>query len=334
MRILLTGSAGFIGFHMAARLLADGHEVTGVDGMTDYYDVGLKRVRREILKQSQGYTDHELMLEDAARLSAAAEHAAPQAIVHLAAQAGVRHSLEHPAVYVDSNMVGTFNLLEIARRLGVGHLLFASTSSVYGGAGPGPFLESSLSDHPLSVYAASKKAGEAMTHAYSHLWGVPTTVARFFTVYGPWGRPDMALGRFVEAILGGRPIDLYNRGDMQRDFTYIDDLVEALVRLLALVPERGRPAGPQDSLSPVAPWRVVNIGRGRPIALMDFVSAIERALGRKAQVKLLPMQAGDSPATFASAELLHDLTGYRPSTSLDAGVAAYCAWHTSYYGAG
>jgi UDP-glucuronate 4-epimerase len=331
MRVFVTGTAGFIGFHLARRLLADGHEVTGLDGMTAYYDVNLKRARRDILRAHEAYTDHEVMLEDAERLWAAAEAAAPEAIVHLAAQAGVRYSLENPGAYVQSNLVGTFNVMEAARRLKVGQLLLASTSSVYGADGPVPFVESAAADHPLTLYAASKKACEAMTHSYSHLWGIPTTVARFFTVYGPWGRPDMALGRFVEAILADRPIDLFNAGDMKRDFTYVDDLVEALVRLMAAAPERGRPVGPLDSLSPVAPWRVVNIGRGQPVELMDFVAAIERALGRKARFNLLPMQAGDSPITFASADLLHALTGYRPATPVETGVAAYCDWYRSYH---
>jgi UDP-glucuronate 4-epimerase len=334
MRVFVTGTAGFIGFHMARRLLAEGHDVTGVDGMTDYYDVGLKRARRDILMAHEAYNDHELMLEDADGLGTAAESARPDAIVHLAAQAGVRYSLENPRAYVDSNLVGTFNLMEAARRLGVGQFLLASTSSVYGADEPVPFVETVPADHPLTLYAASKKACEAMTHSYSHLWNIPTTVARFFTVYGPWGRPDMALGKFVEAILADRPIDLFNRGDMQRDFTYVDDLVEGLVRLMAAVPEQGRPVDALDSLSPVAPWRVVNIGRGRPVPLMDFVAAIERALGRTAKLNLLPMQPGDSPTTFASADLLHALTGYRPATPVDVGVAAYCAWYKSYYGQG
>ena len=332
MRVFVTGTAGFIGFHMARRLLAEGHQVTGVDGMTDYYDVGLKRARRDLLMAHEAYADHELMLEDADRLWTAAEAARPDAIVHFAAQAGVRYSLENPRAYVDTNLVGTFNVMEAARRLGVGQLLLASTSSVYGADEAVPFVESAAADHPLTLYAASKKACEAMTHAYSHLWSLPTTVARFFTVYGPWGRPDMALGRFVEAMRADRPIDLFNHGEMDRDFTYIDDLVEALVRLMAVVPERGRPAGVLDSLSPVAPWRVVNIGRGQAVPLMDFVAAIERSLGRTAKLNLLPMQAGDAPTTYASADLLHALTGYRPATPVDVGVAAYCAWYECYYG--
>jgi UDP-glucuronate 4-epimerase len=300
--------------------------------MTDYYDVSLKRARRAILLAHEAYADHEVMLEDANRLMAAAEAAAPEAIVHLAAQAGVRYSLENPGAYVQSNLVGTFNVMEAARRVQVKQLLLASTSSVYGADETVPFLESAPANHPLTLYAASKKAGEAMTHAYSHLWDIPTTAARFFTVYGPWGRPDMALGRFVEAILADRPIELFNYGDMERDFTYIDDLVEGLVRLMAAPPQRGQRVSPLDSLSPVAPWRVVNIGQGSPVNLIDFVGAIERALGRRARFNLLPMQAGDSPITFANSDLLHALTGYRPATPLASGVAAYCEWHKGYYG--
>ncbi len=332
MRILVTGTAGFIGFHLASRLLTDGHQVTGVDGLTDYYDVDLKRARRALLLGRPGYVDHEIMLEDADSFAAAADAARPQVIVHLAAQAGVRYSLENPRAYLDSNLVGAFNVMEAARRHAVSHFVFASTSSVYGLAETTPFVETQPADHPLTFYAATKKAGEAMTHAYSHAWGLPTTVARFFTVYGPWGRPDMALGKFVDGILAGETIDLFNEGDMERDFTYVDDLVEGLTRLMAVVPERGRPASPIDSLSPDAPWRIVNIGRGAPVRLMDFVAAIEAALGRTATINLAPMQLGDPPTTFASAELLETLTGYRPDTPLAEGVAAFCKWRLSYYG--
>jgi UDP-glucuronate 4-epimerase len=333
MRVFVTGSAGFIGYHLAARLLRDGHDVIGVDGMTDYYDVALKRARRDLLRADPRFIDHEIMLQDAEALMAAAEAARPDAIVHLAAQAGVRHSLKFPRAYVEANLVGTFNLMEAARRLGVGHLVFASTSSVYGADTPVPFRETDAADHPLTLYAASKKAGEAMTHSYSHLWNIPTTVVRFFTVYGPWGRPDMALARFVEGILADRPIDVFNHGDMSRDFTYVADLVEALVRLLAVIPQRGCPAaGAPDSLSAVAPWRLVNIGRGQPVRLGDFIAAIETALGRQARINALPLQPGDTKATFASADLLRALTAYRPATPLAEGVAAYCAWYRDYYG--
>lgn len=334
MRILVTGTAGFVGFHLARRLLADGHEVVGIDALTDYYDVTLKRARRDQLLAHPRFRDHVFRLEDAEALQAAAEEAAPHAIVHLAAQAGVRYSLKDPRAYLNANMVGTFNVIEAARRLSVRHLLFASSSSVYGADETVPFVETSPVDRPLTFYAASKKSGEDMTHAYSHLWNLPTTVARFFTVYGPWGRPDMALSLFADAILHGRPVTIYGHGEMERDFTYVDDLVEGLVRLLATPPRRDQPvAGGRDSLSPVAPWRVVNIGRGQPVLLSDFVTAIERALGRRAVRDLQPIQPGESRITFASADLLEALTGFRPSTPLEAGVAAFCEWHTAYYGA-
>jgi UDP-glucuronate 4-epimerase len=334
MRILVTGTAGFIGFHLARRLLVEGHEVVGIDALTDYYDVGLKRARRELLLAYPAFRDHEFRLENSEAVFAAAEAAAPQAIVHLAAQAGVRYSLREPRAYLDSNMVGTFNVMEAARRLSVGHLLFASSSSVYGADETIPFRESSAADRPLTFYAATKKSGEDMTHAYSHLWNLPTTVARFFTVYGPWGRPDMALSLFVEAILKDEAISLHGYGEMERDFTYVDDLVEGLLRLLGKPPERGRPiAGGSDSLSPVAPWRVVNIGRGEPVRLSDFVAAIERTLGRTAIRKLEPIQPGESRVTFASADLLEALTGFRPHTPLAAGVAAFCEWYIAYHAA-
>jgi UDP-glucuronate 4-epimerase len=333
MRILVTGTAGFIGFHLARRLLADGHQVIGVDAVTPYYDVRLKAARNAILGRESGFEDHRLRLEDAEGLLSLAESARPEAIVHLAAQAGVRHSLENPRAYIDTNLVGTFNVMEAARRLEARHLLLASTSSVYGAEADAPFRETGGADHPLSLYAATKKAGEAMTHAYSHLWSLPTTVLRFFTVYGPWGRPDMALARFVDGILHDRPIDVFNHGRHARDFTYVDDLVEAVIRLIATPPERERPvAGAVDSLSPVAPWRVVNIGPGHPTELMAFIAAIERALNRKARLNFLPLQRGDSPATFASADLLRALTGYLPATPLQTGVEAYCAWHKTYHG--
>ena len=333
MRVLVTGTAGFIGYHLARRLLADGHEVVGIDALTDYYDINLKQARRDQLLAHPGFRDHVVRLEDAEAVMSITKHAAPDAIVHLAAQAGVRYSFQDPRAYVDSNLVGAFNLMEAARSVSVDHLLFASTSSVYGADDAIPFVESSNADHPLTFYAATKKAGEGMTHAYSHLWGLPTTVARFFTVYGPWGRPDMALSLFVDAMLKGQPITVYGHGEMERDFTYVDDLVEALVRLLAVPPQRGRPlAGGLDSLSAVAPWRVVNIGRGQPVLLTDFVAAIEKALGRTAVRDLQPIQPGESRVTFANADLLEALTGFRPGTPLEAGVAAFCEWYQQFYG--
>ena len=334
MRVLVTGTAGFIGFHLARRLLDDGHVVTGVDGMTDYYDIGLKEARHALLKQRHNsFHDHVLMLEDMEGLRRIAQEAAPEVVVHLAAQAGVRYSLENPRAYVDSNLTGTFNVMEVTRELGVQHFLLASTSSIYGVNAVMPFVETERTDHQITLYAATKKATELMTHSYSHLWDIPTTAFRFFTVYGPWGRPDMAPLKFIDAIVHDRPIDIYNHGDMARDFTYIDDLVEAVLRLIPVVPEKGKPVGPHDSLSPAAPWRVVNIGLGAPVQLLDFIAEIERALGRKAERNYLPMQPGDVPATFADSTLLQTLTRYRPSTPVAEGVAALVRWYRSHYGA-
>jgi UDP-glucuronate 4-epimerase len=331
MRFLVTGAAGFIGFHLARRLLTDGHVVAGVDGLTPYYDVTLKRGRLAILQNHENFSSHILMLEDMAALSAAARAAKPDVIIHLAAQAGVRYSLENPRAYVDSNLTGTFNVMEMAHELGVRHLLYASTSSVYGANAAIPFRETDRADHPLTLYAATKKAGEEMTHAYAHLWKIPTTAFRFFTVYGPWGRPDMAPYKFVTAARAGQPIDVYGQGQMRRDFTYIDDLIEAVARLVDCTPVEGKAVGPQDSLSPVAPWRVVNIGGGQPVGLLDFIAAFERALGAPIQRNMLPMQKGDVPVTYAAPDLLAALTGYTPATSLDDGVAAFVDWHRGHY---
>ncbi|HEY5106895.1 MAG TPA: NAD-dependent epimerase/dehydratase family protein [Caulobacteraceae bacterium] len=331
MRVLITGTAGFIGFHLARRLLADGCDVTGIDGMTDYYDVRLKKARHAILKAESRFTECLLMLEDMPGLTQAAKAAEPAVIVHLAAQAGVRYSLENPRAYLDSNLTGTFNVLEIAREMHLGHLLIASTSSIYGDNTSMPFRETDRADHPITFYAATKKSTELMSHAYSHLWGVPTTALRFFTVYGPWGRPDMALFKFVEAISEDRPVEVYNHGDMARDFTYVDDIVEAVVRLVRAIPERGRPApGADDSLSPVAPWRAVNVGCGAPVQLTAFIDEIERVMGRKARRELMPMQPGDVVATFADWRLLEALTGYRPSTSIAEGVGAFWSWYQEF----
>jgi UDP-glucuronate 4-epimerase len=330
MRILITGAAGFIGFHLARRLLADGHEVAGVDGMTDYYDPALKAARLAHLSRHKAFTFEQVMLEDSEGLSAAFARTRSEVVVHLAAQAGVRYSLENPRAYVDANLVGTFNLLELARTHRLAHLLYASTSSVYGASPTQPFLETQRADHPLTLYAATKKAGELMSHAHSHLWDIPTTAFRFFTVYGPWGRPDMAPWKFAEAILDDQPIEVFGHGEIWRDFTYVDDLVESMVRLIPVVPAKGAPAGPTDTLSPDAPWRVVNIGRGEPAKLTDLIEAIETSLGRKAQRRLLPMPPGDVPLTFASADLLQALTGYRPSTPLAAGIEAFCEWFVEY----
>lgn len=333
MRILVTGAAGFIGYHLTRRLLADGHSVVGVDGMTAYYDVALKEARLAQLKRDNGFSFEKVMLEDVPALTEAFARAEPEVIVHLAAQAGVRYSLEHPRAYVDANLVGAFNVMELARTLAVSHLLLASTSSVYGASEKRPFAETDRADYPLTLYAASKKAGELISHAQSHLWRIPTTAFRFFTVYGPWGRPDMAPWRFAQAILADEPIDVYGEGEVWRDFTYVDDLVEAVVRLMPHIPTPGEPVGPMDSLSPIAPWRVVNIGAGAPVKLTALIEAIEAALGRKANRRLLPMQPGDVPFTFAGAELLERLTGYRPSTPLADGVAEFCGWLRGYLAA-
>ena len=333
-RVLVTGSAGFIGFHLSRLLLAEGFRVHGYDGITDYYDVALKQRRHAMLLQDPHFSTTEAMLEDQARLDAVADEFAPDVIVHLAAQAGVRYSLENPRSYLDSNIIGTFNVMEVARRLQVRHLLMASTSSVYGANHDMPFVETEKADTQLTIYAATKKANESMAHAYAHLWALPTTVFRFFTVYGPWGRPDLALFKFVDAILADRPIDIYNHGDMYRDFTYVDDLVRGIRLLIDVVPLR--PASRADiakgdSLSPVAPFRIVNIGNSDKVRLLDFIEAIETCLGKTAIRNYMPMQMGDVPATWADASLLQHLTGYRPQTAYRDGIARFVAWFQDYY---
>jgi len=333
MHFLITGSAGFIGFHLAKRLLADGHTVTGIDGLTPYYDVKLKEARHALLAKSNSFTAHIVRLEDEKRIAEIVAAAKPDVVFHLAAQAGVRYSLENPRAYIDSNVIGTFNVLETLRKHPVQHLIFASTSSIYGANRKMPFVETDPADHPLTIYAATKKAGEVMAHNYAHLWSMPVTAVRFFTVYGPWGRPDMALFKFVDAMLKGAPIDIYGEGKMSRDFTFVDDLVEGLVRLAPCVPAASAFGDgiPGDSLSPAAPYRLVNIGRGAPVALLDFIQAIEDVLGTQAKRNLLPMQPGDVPATFANADLLERLTGYRPATDVGQGVRAFVDWYCGYY---
>ena len=334
-RVLITGTAGFIGFHLAKLLLKEGMRVHGFDGMTDYYDVTLKQKRHAMLLQSEGFSATEGMLEDEQKVWAVAKDFQPDVIVHLAAQAGVRYSLENPRAYLDSNVIGTFNVMEAARKLEVQHLLMASTSSVYGANTDMPFCETEKADTQLTIYAATKKANESMAHAYAHLWTLPTTMFRFFTVYGPWGRPDLALFKFVDAILDGRPIDIYNHGDMYRDFTYVDDLVRGIRLLIDTPPER--PETPQDiaaqdSLSPVAPFRVVNIGNSAKVRLLDFVDAIEDELQVKAIRNYMDIQPGDVPATWANATLLETLTGYCPQTDIRDGIRDFVTWFRDYYG--
>jgi UDP-glucuronate 4-epimerase len=328
--ILVTGSAGFIGFHTASLLLQSGASVLGIDNFAPYYDVSLKEARNAILANHPGFSLAPLSIEDAAALGEAWRQFAPDAVVHLAAQAGVRYSIDHPADYIGTNIVGTFNLLELARHHPVRHVLAASTSSVYGANREMPFAESQHTQTPMSLYAATKSATELIGHSYSHLFGIPTTFFRFFTVYGPWGRPDMALFKFTNAMLRGEPIDIYNNGEMARDFTYVDDLVKALVALIDAVPGRS-PVAACDSLSPVAPFRTVNIGGGQPTPLMDYVAALEAALGKEARKNFLPMQAGDIPATEASPELLRALIGFVPATPVREGVKTFVDWYRDHY---
>ena len=333
-RVLITGTAGFIGFHLARLLLAEGFRVHGYDGMTDYYDVTLKQRRHAMLLQNPNFTATEALLEDHARLDAVADEFRPGLIIHLAAQAGGRYSLENPRAYLDANVIGSFNVMEAARRLEVRHLLMASTSSVYGANTEMPFSETEKADTQLTIYAATKKANESMAHAYAHLWNLPTTMFRFFTVYGTWGRPDLALYKFVDAILDDRPIDIYNHGDMYRDFTCVDDLVRGIRLLIDAVPERPADGivAEGDSLSPVAPFRIVNIGNSDKVRLLDFVDAIEESLGKTAIRNYMPMQKGDVPATWADASLLQRLTGYRPQTDFRDGIARFVEWFRDYYG--
>jgi len=332
-KILITGTAGFIGFHLAKLLLKDGHLVHGYDGMTNYYDVELKKNRHKILKDNPNFTSTEGMLEDYNKLEKISLNFQPHVIVHLAAQAGVRYSLEKPRAYVDSNIIGTFNVMEIARNLKTQHLLMASTSSVYGANLKMPFTENEKADTQLTIYAATKKANESMAHSYSYLWKLPVTMFRFFTVYGPWGRPDMALFKFVSGILNNTPIDIYNDGNMYRDFTYVDDLVNGIKLLINCIPSSqiNENDSKIDSLSAVAPFRVVNIGNSEKIKLLDFIEAIEENLGKKAIRNYMQMQKGDVPATWADSSLLQTLTGYRPQTNFKDGIDSFIKWYRNYY---
>jgi UDP-glucuronate 4-epimerase len=332
--VLLTGSCGFIGFHLARRLLDEGQRVVGLDNLNDYYDVQLKLDRLSQLEVHPGFEFHRLDLADRSGMAELFESSQPEIVVHLAAQAGVRYSLENPHAYVDSNIVGFLNVLEGCRHGPVKHLVYASSSSVYGANTRMPFSVEDPVDHPISLYAASKKANEMMAHCYSHLYGLPTTGLRFFTVYGPWGRPDMALFRFTRAILEGRPIDVYNHGRMQRDFTYIDDIVEGVRRVMDKIPAPD-PEWSGDAPHPGssrAPYRLYNIGNHNPVQLMALIGALERCLGREAEKNYLPMQPGDVPATYADVDALMEAVGFRPATSIETGIRRFVDWYLDYYG--
>ncbi len=333
MQYLVTGAAGFIGFHVSQRLLAAGHQVVGLDNLNDYYDVRLKEARLARLTPEAGFRFIQGDLADRAAIADLFTQQRFDRVVHLAAQAGVRYSLENPHAYADANLVGHLNILEGCRQTQVGHLLYASSSSVYGLNRKTPFATSDSVDHPVSLYAATKKANELMSHSYAHLYGLPTTGLRFFTVYGPWGRPDMALFKFTKAILAGQAIEVYNQGDMRRDFTYIDDIAEAVVRLTDVIPQPN-PAWTVETGSPAdssAPYRVYNIGNSQPVRLTDFIGELERALGVKAQINLLPMQPGDVLETSADTAALEAAIGFKPHTELADGLARFVAWYQDFY---
>ena len=329
---IVTGSAGFIGFHTAKRWLDEGWRVVGIDAFTEYYDPQLKRDRAAILRAYPNFVQIEARIEAPDILDAVFAQYQPSHVIHLAAQAGVRYSIDHPRSYVEANLQGTFELLEAARATPGAHLLLASTSSAYGANTQMPYKETDKADTQMSFYAATKKATEAMAHSYAHLYDLPVTMFRFFTVYGPWGRPDMALFKFVKAMLEGNAIDVYNHGEMRRDFTFIDNLVDAVWQLAEKRPEKGAPVGDFDSLSPVAPYRIVNIGKAKPDTLGEFIAQIEQSLNLTAKKNLMDMQLGDVPATWSDTTLLQALTGCTPTTELATGIPAFVKWYREYYG--
>lgn len=332
---LVTGSAGFIGFHVSKKLLDDDWKVIGIDSMSDYYDVSLKESRESLLLQSSNYESFHNKVEEKGFLKKLFEVKSPNIVIHLAAQAGVRYSIENPRTYLESNIIGTFELLEAAREFTPAHMLLASTSSAYGSNNKMPYKESSKSDHQMSFYAATKKSTENIAHSYSHLFNIPITMFRFFSVYGPWGRPDMALFKFTKAILNGEKIQVFNYGQMQRDFTYIDDLVKSILLLAKTIPlsekDRDSEFVLNESESPIAPFRVVNIGNAKYENLLDFIAALENSLGLKAKMDLMPMQAGDVMSTWADTSFLKSLTGYNPNTDIIEGVSNFVKWYRDYY---
>lgn len=333
MNVLVTGAAGFIGFHVSRALLERGDTVTGFDCVNDYYDVGLKEARLALLRQMSGFTFVKGALEDAAAVNALFTDAPFDRVIHLAAQAGVRYSLKNPHAYLQSNLAGFLNILEACRHARTPHLTYASSSSVYGLNSQQPFSVHDNVDHPISLYAATKKANELMAHTYSHLYQLPTTGLRFFTVYGPWGRPDMALFLFTKAILAGKPIDVYNHGKMRRDFTYIDDIVQGVVRTSDQIaaPNPDWDAARPDPSSSPAPYRLYNIGNNSPVELDHFIATIEAALGRTATRNYLPMQPGDVPSTCADVDALQRAVGFAPATPLETGIARFIEWYRDYY---
>ena len=334
MTVLVTGAAGFIGFHVAKRLLADGHQVVGLDNLNDYYDPTLKAARLAQLTPAQSFRFERVDLRDHAATASVFQHHRPERVVHLAAQAGVRYSLVNPHAYTDANVVGFLNVLEDCRNHRVEHLVFASSSSVYGANTKLPFSTRDNVDHPVSLYAATKKANELMAHAYAHLYGLPCTGLRFFTVYGPWGRPDMALFLFTRAILEDRTIDVFNEGRMQRDFTYVDDVVEGVVRVLARAasPDPGWSGDQPDPATSRAPYRIYNIGNDRPVELLRYIEVLEACLGKTARKNLLPLQPGDVPVTWADVDDLVRDIGYQPRTTVEEGIARFVEWYRAYYG--
>ncbi|HRO50508.1 MAG TPA: NAD-dependent epimerase [Hyphomicrobium sp.] len=331
--VLVTGAAGFIGFHVAKTLLERGRPVIGIDNINDYYDTSLKLSRLDVLRKLAGFEFQKIDIADRAALSAAFEQAQPEFVIHLAAQAGVRYSLENPHAYIEANLAGFANILEGCRLTGVRHLTYASSSSVYGANTAMPFSVHHNVDHPLSLYAASKKANELMAHCYSHLYRLPTTGLRFFTVYGPWGRPDMAMFLFTKAILEGRPIDVFNNGEMKRDFTYIDDIVEGVIRTSDTIaaPNPSWSGSAPDSATSRAPYRIYNIGNNTPVELMRVISIIERELGREAKKTFLPLQPGDVPETYADVDALVESVGFQPKTPIEVGIQQFISWYRDYY---